>query len=146
MKKLATLTCGVALAAVMSTSDAYAQRITKGPELVSACQSLIDSGSQDGSPGALCKNFLVDMVKTQEQTLTVGEPFRARRLGPNEDETACFQLPKSLPFTGFAGQVIAYADTNPEMKRAPAYELAARALAQSYPCTEEQLRHEPQEE
>ena len=72
----------------------------------------------------------------------VAEPFRARRMGPDEDETVCFQLPDQLPFAEFAYKVTGYSAKYPGIADRPAYELAARALAESYPCSEDELKHD----
>ncbi len=82
------------------------------------------------------------MIMSQEDSLTVGEPFKARRIGPNEDETACFEMPDKLSFRDFATQVVSYAEANPGAAERPAFELAARALEAKYPCDPEDLKED----
>lgn len=134
MKKLTPLALGFTLAVALAAGSALAQDARNGGELTTACQALLDGGPAPGSRGEVCKNFLVSMVKTQEATLTLGEPFRAQRLGPKSDETACFELPKKLTFRDFARQVVFFSENNPDLAKRPAEELAVRALQSNYPC------------
>lgn len=144
MKRRASLAFGTMLAAMLAAGGAWAATdVEDGTELVDTCMALLAEGSAAGSEGERCKNFLVNMIMAQEDTLTIGQPFRAERLGPDEKEQACFQLPDSLPFAEFARQVTSYSEKNPGMAERPAYELAARALAQAYPCTEDEMRKQP---
>ncbi len=141
MMKLAKLALGTALGALLFTGGASAApQVESGDELVTACRALLGEGSAPGSEGEPCKDFLVNMVQTQEESLTLGEPFRALRLGPNEDETACFELPDKLSYRDFAQQVVSYSDANPQAADRPAYELAAKALAAKYPCDPADLK------
>lgn len=144
MKKRTNLAFGAAvLAAMLVASGASAANdVEDGTELVHACTVLLAEGTSAGSEGERCKDFLIGMVKAQEETLTLGQPFRAERLGPDEDERACFELPDKLPFAGFAQQVVSYASEYPEMAKRPAYELAARALEAKYPCDPEDMKQQ----
>lgn len=141
MKMRASLAFGAALAIMLAASGASAATdVEDGTELVDTCTALLADGSAAGSEGERCKNFLVNMVMAQEETLTIGQPFRAVRLGPDEKGEACFQLPDNLPFAEFARQVTSYAEQNPDMTKRPAYELAARSLEAKYPCDPEDLK------
>ncbi|PKP67706.1 MAG: hypothetical protein CVT83_07965 [Alphaproteobacteria bacterium HGW-Alphaproteobacteria-5] len=142
MKKPFRLVLGAMIGFGIFTGGAMAAPVEDGGELVTVCKALMANGAQEGSEGARCKMFLVDMVMAQKDTLTLGEPFRARRMGPDEDETVCFQLPDSLPFAEFAHKVTGYSAKHPDITDRPAYELAARALAESYPCSEDELKHD----
>lgn len=142
MKKPFRLALGAMIGFGIFTGGALAAPVEDGGELVTVCKALMANGAQEGSEGERCKTFLVNMVMAQKDTLTLGEPFRARRLGPNEDETACFQLPDRLPFAEFAHKVTGYSANHPDMADRPAYELAARSLAESYPCSEDELKHD----
>lgn len=143
MKKRASLAFGTLLAAMIAASGAWAaSNVEDGNELVDACTALLADGAAAGSQGERCKDFLIGMIKTQEETLTLGQPFRAERLGPDEDERACFELPDKLPFAGFAQQVVSYSSSYPEMTKRPAYELAARALEAKYPCDPEDMKQQ----
>lgn len=144
MKKRASLAFGTMLAVVLAAGGAWAATDVKdGKDLVDTCTALLAEGTSAGSEGERCKNFLVNMIMAQKDTLTIGQPFRAERLGPDEKEQACFQLPDSLPFAEFARQVTSYSERNPGMVRRPAYELAARALEHAYPCSEDEMRDRP---
>lgn len=144
MKKIAKLALGVMLGAAGMTGSAHAAADIEDSEtLILACQSLLDNGAAEGSKGAACKEFVTGLVLAQEDTLTLGEPFRAHRIGPNEDQNACFELPDKLSYRDFAQQVISYADDNPDMRSRPAYELAVRALERKYPCDPEDLKEVP---
>lgn len=135
MKKFTSIAIGAALAACLAAGGAFAaQNVSSGEELVSVCRSLIDGGHAAGSQGEPCKDFLVGLIMPQQETLTMGEPFRAQRMGPNSDEKGCFDLPNELSFRQFAQHVVGYAEMNPGMVSRPAYELAVRALEAKYPC------------
>jgi hypothetical protein len=141
MKKIAKLALGVMLGAAGMTGSAHAAADIEDSEtLISACQSLLDNGAGEGSKGAACKEFVTGLVLAQEETLTMGEPFRARRIGPKEDQNACFELPDKLSYRDFAQQVVGYAGDNPDMRQRPAFELAVRALERKYPCNPEDLK------
>jgi hypothetical protein len=141
MRKLATLAFGAMLGAAGMTANAYAAAgIEEGSALVTACQSLLDNGSSEGSKGETCKEFVTNMVLAQQDTLTMGEPFRAVRLGANQDEKACFEMPDKLSYRDFAQHVVSYAESNPEVTERPAYELAVRALEKQYPCDPADLK------
>jgi hypothetical protein len=141
MRKLATLAFGAMLGAAGMAANAHAATdIEEGAALVTACQSLLDNGSAEGSKGEACKNFVTSMVLAQQDTLTMGEPFRAFRLGPNQDEKACFEMPDKLSYRDFAQHVVSYAGGNPEAADRPAYELAVRALEKQYPCDPADLK------
>ncbi len=142
MKKLLNLALGTMFALGIFTGGAMAAPVEDGGELVAVCEALMANGAQEGSEGERCKMFLVNMVMAQKDALTLGEPFRARRMGPDEDETVCFQLPDQLPFAEFAYKVTGYSAKYPGIADRPAYELAARALAESYPCSEDELKHD----
>lgn len=136
MRKMSVLAAVglVSGAALFGGGTASAQEVGSGEELANVCEALLAGEPERAADGERCKTFLVGMIRSQESTLTIGQPFRAERLGPNEDETACFELPDKLPFTAFAGQVVVYASDHPEMRRRSALELASRSLAQTYPC------------
>src|SRR5690554_5037949 len=134
MKKLTSVSLGIALAGALAAGNAVAKDAKNGGELTAACQTLLDEGPTPGSQGEICKNFLVSLVKTQEESLTMGEPFRAQRLGAKGDETACFELPKKLTFRDFARQVVSFSGSNPDLGKRPAEELAVKALQENYPC------------
>ena len=141
MKKIAALALGAMLSAAGMTGSAHAASdIEDAPALVSACQSLLDEGSAEGSKGEGCKDFVTGMVLAQQDTLTVGEPFRALRLGPNQDEKACFEMPDKLSYRDFAQQVVSYADSTEGAVDMPAYELAVKALEKKYPCDPADLK------
>ena len=139
-KPVTTLLCAMFGATVFAGGAAAATQVEEGEQLVTTCQALLNNGSAPGSDGEPCKDFLVDMIKTQEETLTLGEPFRVLRIGPNEDEMACFELPDKLSFRDFAAQVVSYAEANPQAAERSAYELAAKALEVKYPCDPEDLK------
>ena len=121
MKKIAKLALGVMLGAAGMTGSAHAAADIEDSEtLILACQLLLDKSAAEGSKGAACKEFVTGLVLAQEGTLTLGEPFRAHRIGPNEDQNACFELPDKLSYRDFAQQVISYADDNPDMRSRPA--------------------------
>lgn len=144
MKKIAMLALGVMLGAAGMAGSAHAAADIEDSEtLILACQSLLDNGAAEGSKGAACKEFVTGLVLAQEDTLTMGEPFRAHRIGPNEDQNACFELPDKLSYRDFARQVVSYADDNPDMRSRPTYELAVRALERKYPCDPEDLKEVP---
>ena len=141
MKTLATLVFGALIGGAGLAGSAHAAAdIEEGDALVMACQSLLDNGSAEGSKDEACKDFVTSMIMAQEDSLTVGEPFKAHRIGPDEDETACFEMPDKLSFRDVATQVVSYAQANPEASERPAYELAARALEAKYPCDPEDLK------
>ncbi|MBX3447558.1 MAG: hypothetical protein KF765_12465 [Parvibaculaceae bacterium] len=132
MKSLAAL----ALAAFIAVGAAApaAAAVETGAQLVSACRNLIENGHAEGSSGEPCKQFLIGLIMPQQETLTMGEPFRAERLGPNQDQKACFDLPNQLTYRQFAQHVLTYAERQPDMTSRPAHELAVRALEANYPC------------
>lgn len=135
MRKFARLALGAALAMCLGVGGAFAaQNVRSGEQLVSVCRGLIDGGHAAGSQGEACKEFLVGLIMPQHETLTMGEPFRAERMGPNSDERGCFDLPNELSFRQFAQHVVGYAEANPGMVSRPAYEIAVRALEAKYPC------------
>ena len=135
MMKLATLAAGTLMVSSLVTGNAFAaQNVTGGEQLVSVCRSLIDGGHAAGSDGEPCKDFLIGLIMPQHETLTMGEPFSAERMGPNSDEQGCFDLPNELSFRQFAQHVVGYAEENPGMASRPAYELAVRALEAKYSC------------
>ena len=137
MRNLSVLAAGLMFGAVLlGAGPANAQEVRSGKELARVCEALLDREPERAADGERCKEFLVSMIRSQESTLTIGQPFRAERLGPKEDESACFQLPDKLPFIAFAGQVVVYANDHPEVVRRSARELASRSLAQTYPCSE----------
>lgn len=141
MKKIAVLAFGAVLSAAGFAGNAHAASdIEDGETLVTACRFLLDEGSDEGSKGAACKEFVTGMILAQQDTLTLGEPFRALRLGPNEDEKACFGMPDKLTYRDFAQQVVGYASDNPDAVERPAFELAVRALERKYPCDPEDLK------
>lgn len=140
MKKPAKVLLGAVLGVAMVAGGAAASDIEDGDQLVAACQALLDGGSAPETEGEPCKDFLVGMVTAQQETLTLGEPFRALRIGPDEDETACFELPDKLSYREFAMQTVSYAGANPQAAERPAYELATRALEAKYPCDPEDLK------
>lgn len=142
MKKFATLALGAMLGAGGMAGGAHAAAdIKDGAMLIIACQSLLDDGSAEGSKGAACKDFVTSMILTQEDSLNLGEPFKALRLGPNQDEKACFEMPNKLTYRDFAGQVVSYADSTEGATELPAYELAVKALEKKYPCDPEDLKN-----
>lgn len=141
MKKFATLALGAILGAAGMAGGAHAASdIEEGSTLVTACQALLDNGSAEGSKGAACKDFVTSMILTQEDSLNLGEPFKALRLGPNQDEKACFEMPDKLTYRDFAQQVVSYADSTEGAAEMPAYELAVKALEKKYPCDPEDLK------
>lgn len=141
MKKFATLALGAMLGAAGMAGSAYAAAdIEKGSTLITACQSLLDDGAAEGSKGAACKDFVTGMILAQEDSLNLGEPFKALRLGPNQNETACFEMPDKLSYRDFAQQVVSYADSTDGATDMPAYELAVKALEKKYPCDPEDLK------
>lgn len=135
MKTLNMLAASAVLAAALSASGAAAaQEVQSGDQLVSVCRSLLDGGHAAGSDGEPCKDFLIGLIMPQQETLTMGEPFRAERMGPNSDQRGCFDLPNELSYRQFAQHVVGYAEMNPDATSRPAYELAVRALEAKYPC------------
>jgi hypothetical protein len=135
MRKFAAFAIGAALATGLASGGAFAaQNVTSGEQLVSVCRSLIDGGHAAGSQGEPCKDFLIGLIMPQQESLTMGEPFRAERMGPNSDEKGCFDLPNQLTYRQFAQHVVGYAEENPGIVSRPAYELAVRALEAKYPC------------
>lgn len=135
MRKFAAFAIGAALAAGLASGGAFAaQNVTSGEQLVSVCRSLIDGGHTAGSQGEPCKDFLIGLIMPQQESLTMGEPFRAERMGPNSNEKGCFDLPNQLTYRQFAQHVVGYAEENPGIVSRPAYELAVRALEAKYPC------------
>ncbi|MEQ8326134.1 MAG: Rap1a/Tai family immunity protein [Parvibaculum sp.] len=143
MKNTLKIALGAALGAAMFAGGAAAApEVEGGDQLVTTCQRLLEGGSAPGSEGEPCKDFVTGMIMSQEDSLTVGEPFKARRIGPNEDETACFEMPDKLSFRDFATQVVSYAEANPGAAERPAFELAARALEAKYPCDPEDLKED----
>jgi hypothetical protein len=135
MRKFAAFAIGAALAAGLASGGAFAaQNVTSGEQLVSVCRSLIDGGHAAGSQGEPCKDFLIGLIMPQQESLTMGEPFRAERMGPNSNEKGCFDLPNQLTYRQFAQHVVGYAEENPGIVSRPAYELAVRALEAKYPC------------
>ena len=135
MREFTKLAIGAALVTCLAAGGAFAaQNVRSGEQLVSVCRGLIDGGHAAGSQGEPCKDFLIGLIMPQQETLTMGEPFRAERMGPNSDETGCFDLPNELSFRLFAQHVVGYAEMNPGAVSRPAYELAVRALEAKYPC------------
>lgn len=140
MKKIAMLALGAMLGAAAMAGNVRAADIEDGETLVLACQSLLDNGSAEGSRGAACSEFMTGLIMAQKDTLTMGEPFRAYRLGPKADQHGCFELPKKLTYRDFALQVVGYEQDNPDMRKRPAHELAVRALERKYPCDPADLK------
>ncbi|HEX7775208.1 MAG TPA: Rap1a/Tai family immunity protein [Parvibaculum sp.] len=110
--------------------------IHTGADLIAACHALTAQDTSDAGTLAstACRHFLGTMVLKVYKATTPGMPTEFSRIGPKGDETACFRLPPSLPYTDLAGYIASYYEAHPELGERPAFELAARTLAAKYPC------------
>ncbi len=141
MKNLARF--ALVLTFVVSCAESIANALPKEPEdihtgddLVVACNALLKPDTSDA--GALastaCRHFLGTMVLKVYKATPAGMPTEFNRLGPKNDETACFRLPSSLSYTDFAAYIASYFEQHPELGERPAFELGARTLAAKFPC------------
>jgi hypothetical protein len=137
----------VALSFALASTAAVAlpkaeEDIHTGDDLIAACHALTAPDTSDAGvlASTACRHFLGTMVLRVYKATQPGMPTEFSRIGPKGDETACFRLPSSLPFTDLAGYIASYYQAHPELGERPAFELAARTLAAKYPCTEDAPR------
>lgn len=126
-------------ASLSAPVQASASRVETGAQLVQSCKSFLkgDANVDDVVGSASCKSYAVGLVSAVNSGREPGAPFEVHRLGPNEDETVCFEPPKLIRFDEFAQLAVDYADEHPDLLDKPALELSARALASKYPCPKE---------
>ena len=143
MKKLTRLSlfCAVpmfAAALALPASAAPNADIKTGADLVSACQLSVDGDkTQSGRISATaCNQYLAGVVVAVANSTEAGKPLMLYRLGPDQNESVCFRLPEKLTYEEFAGLVVGYSKSHPELAGRPAVELAGRSLADKYPCPE----------
>ena len=123
-------------ASLSAPAQAAGSHVDTGAELVEACQAFLkgQANVDDKVGSASCRNYAVGLVTAVNNGREPGAPFEIHRLGPNEDETVCFEPPKLIKFDEFAKLAVDYAETHKELLDKPAVELSARALAAKYPC------------
>ena len=143
MKKLtrSSLLCAVPMLAVAFAMPANASPggdIKTGADLVRACElSVAGDKTQTGRISATaCNQYLAGVVVAVANSTEAGKPLMLYRLGPENNESVCFRLPESLKYEEFAGLVVDYSKSHPELAARPAVELAGRSLADKFPCPE----------
>lgn len=143
MKELTRLSllCAVPMLAAVTAMPAMASPgpdIKTGADLVKACQlSVAGDKSQSGRISATaCNQYLAGVVVAVANSAEAGKPLMLYRLGAEHNESVCFRLPDVLKYEEFAGLVVDYAKTHPELEARSAVELAGRSLADKYPCPE----------
>ena len=126
-------------ASLSAPAQAAASRVETGAELVQSCKSFLkgEANVDDVVGSASCKSYAVGLVSAVNNGREPGAPFEVHRLGPNEDETVCFEPPQLIRFDEFAKLAVGYAEEHPDLLDKPALELSARALASKYPCSTE---------
>ena len=112
--------------------------IHTGDDLVAACRALSEHDvSEDGALASkACSDFLGTMVQKVYNSTEAGAPTQFSRIGPNEDQIACFRLPSKLSFVDFANLILVYANRHPELADRPAFETGAFTLSTNFPCVE----------
>lgn len=123
-------------ASLSAPAQAAGPRVDTGSDLVAACEAFLkgDANVDDKVGAASCRNYAVGLVTAVNNGREPGAPFEIHRLGPNEDETVCFEPPKLILFDEFAKLAVDYAEQHQDLLDKPAIELSARALAAKYPC------------
>ncbi|MFZ3034301.1 MAG: Rap1a/Tai family immunity protein [Parvibaculum sp.] len=144
MKKQKLIVSLVSLAILGFSAPAFARMpadagdIRTGADLVVACRALSEHDvSEDGALASkACSAFLGTMVQKVYSSTEAGAPTQFSRIGPNEDQIACFRLPPKLSFVDFASLILAYANRHPELADRPAFETGAFTLSTNFPCVE----------
>lgn len=139
--RLATI-CLVSIFAFSSTALAALPResgdIKLGNDLAAACTALVEHDvSESGKLASqACSDFLGALVMKVSEATEPGMQTQFSRIGPKQDQSACFHLPASLKFTEFAQLVLNYRKSHPELDTRPAFELGAWTLSTNFPCKE----------
>ena len=112
--------------------------IHTGDDLTAACRALSEHDvSEDGALASkACSQFLGTMVQKVYNATEAGAPTQFSRIGPKQDQTACFRLPPKLSFVDFANLILDYASKHPDLSDRPAFETGAFTLSTNFPCVD----------
>lgn len=115
-----------------------ADDIKTGDDLGAACTALAehDVSDQGKLAAKACSDFLGTMVQKVYAATEAGAPTQFSRIGPKQDQIACFRLPQKLSFVEFANLLLTYRRAHPDLADRPAFETGAWTLATNFPCTE----------
>jgi len=144
MKNQKLIVSLVALAILGFAAPAFAgmptdaEDIHTGDDLTAACRALSEHDvSEDGALASkACSTFLGTMVQKVYNATDAGAPTQFSRIGPKQDQIACFRLPPKLSFVDFANLILDYASKHPELSDRPAFETGAFTLSTNFPCVD----------
>lgn len=113
-----------------------ADDIHTGDDLSAACTALAehDVSDQGKLAAKACSDFLGTMVQKVYTATEAGAPTQFSRVGPKQDQIACFRLPQKLSFVEFANLLLIYGRAHPDLADRPAFETGAWTLATNFPC------------
>lgn len=142
MKKKISLVSMCLVSALVFSAPAFAgvpteaDDIRTGDDLGAACTALAehDVSDQGKLAAKACSDFLGTMVQKVYAATAAGAPTQFSRIGPKQDQIACFRLPQKLSFVEFANLLLTYRRSHPDLADRPAFETGAWTLASNFPC------------